>query len=46
MFRYTKNEIRKIAEQNHFIVNTMEKVLRLRDMLVYVNKAEHAKLWL
>lgn len=38
MLRYTKNEIRKIAEQNHFIVNTMEKVLRLRDMLVYVNK--------
>lgn len=29
MFKYSKNEVIKIAKENKFIVNTIEKVLRL-----------------
>ena len=38
MFKYSKNEVINIAKDNKFITNTMEKVLRLIDILDFINK--------
>jgi predicted nucleotidyltransferase component of viral defense system len=38
LFRYTKVEMARIAQRKNFIRDTLEKVLRLTDILVYLNE--------
>lgn len=40
MFKYTNSEITAIAEENGFIKNTTEKVLRLCDILEFIGERE------
>ncbi|MDO4940833.1 MAG: nucleotidyl transferase AbiEii/AbiGii toxin family protein [Erysipelotrichaceae bacterium] len=40
MFNYTKAQIADIAKRNSFITNTTEKVLRLYDILEYINQSD------
>ncbi len=40
MFKYTNREITAIAEENGFIKNTTEKVLRLCDILEFIGESE------
>lgn len=42
MFKYSKNEVIKIAKENKFIVNTIEKVLRLNDILYFINNSKYS----
>ena len=42
MFKYSKNEVINIAKDNKFITNTMEKVLRLIDILDFINKSKYS----
>ncbi|MCQ2798805.1 MAG: nucleotidyl transferase AbiEii/AbiGii toxin family protein [Bacilli bacterium] len=41
MFNLTKKEINDIAKTNNFISNTVEKVLRLVDVLEFINESEY-----
>ncbi len=37
MFKYTKAELAKKADEMNFVRDTLEKVLRLSDILKYLN---------
>lgn len=44
MFNYTRAEINEIAKEHNFISNTTEKVLRLYDILEYVNQSKYGNM--
>ncbi len=44
MLKYSKNEIIAIARTNNFITNTYEKVLRLCDVLKYINDSKYGEM--
>lgn len=47
MFNYQKREIVSLAEENGFRSETLEKVLRLVDVLEFINKTDkYPRVWL
>ena len=40
MFKYSRKEVLKIANDNDFLINNTEKVLRLCQILTFINKSE------
>ncbi|MEY8378224.1 hypothetical protein AALD22_21050 [Lachnospiraceae bacterium 56-18] len=40
---YNKTEIGRIAQQHGFVRDTFEKVLRLKDVLNYLNEEEYLR---